>query len=226
VTDTKKTGTVAIKKNAKGENRYYAVISGGVDPETGRRKREWSRAFETEEEAQRERHQIERDIEDQSHVAPKNVTVKSFLEDWIEGVQLRPSTIDSYRRNIVNHVIPELGKVKLQSLTALHLNKLYRKLEKSGRLSPRTVRYIHTIISCALRDAKKERLVKFNVAHDAAPPTAKMAKEAATEMQTWTDQELARFLAFTSDDRYGPAWLFLATTGMRREKRWVFGGLT
>jgi integrase len=209
------TGTVAKKKNAKGEDRYYAVISGGVDPETGRRKREWSRAFETEEEAQKERHRIERDIEEQTHVAPKNVTVKSFLEEWIEGIQLRPSTVDSYRRNITNHVIPEIGKVKLQALTALHLNKLYRSLEKSD-LSPRTVRYIATIISCALRDAKKQRLVKFNVAHDADPPTAKMAKEAAPEMRTWTAEELASFLAFTTEDRYGPAWLFLATTGMRR----------
>jgi len=35
-------------------------------------------------------------------------------------------------------------------------------------------------------------------------------------MLTWTGQQLGRFLAATADDRYGPAFHFLATTGMRR----------
>ncbi len=83
-------------------------------------------------------------------------------------------------------------------------------------LSPRTVRYIHTIISCALRDAKKQRLVKVNVAHEADPPTAKIAKEAAPEMRTWSAAELNRFLNSSRGDRYEPVWTFLATTGMRR----------
>lgn len=219
------TGTIAKKRNAKGEHRFYAVVSAGVDPTSGRRRRAWYGPFETEEEAQKKRHEVERDMEEQTYVAPKKVTVKSFLEDWTEGVQLRPSTVESYKRNLAKHVIPELGHLKLQSLTTSHLNKLYRKLEKSGRLderhhgealSPRTVRYVHTIISCALRDAKKQRLIKVNVAHDADPPTAKMAKEAAPEMRTWSAAELNRFLAFTKGDRYEPAWTFLATTGMRR----------
>jgi len=88
-------------------------------------------------------------------------------------------------------------------------------MEKSG-LSPRTVRYIHTIISRALRDAKKQRLVKVNVASEADPPTAKVADEANPEMQTWAAEDLFRFLEFTKGDRYEPAWTFLATTGMRR----------
>ncbi len=35
-------------------------------------------------------------------------------------------------------------------------------------------------------------------------------------MVTWSGPQLARFLEWTSDDRYGPAFYFLATTGMRR----------
>ncbi len=102
-----------------------------MDPSTGRRRRAWYGPFESEEEAHKKRHAIERDMEEQTYVAPKKVTVKSFLEDWTEGVQLRPSTVESYKRNLAKHVIPEVGHLKLQSLTASHLNKLYRKLEKS-----------------------------------------------------------------------------------------------
>jgi integrase len=214
------TGSIAKKVNSKGETQYYAVISSGVDPDTKRRRRAWYGPFGTEEEAHKKRHAVERDVDEQVHVTPqKKITVKSFLNDWIEGVQLRPATVDSYRRNLAMHVIPELGHLKLQEgqsgLTAVHLNKLYRKLEKSG-LSLRTVRYIHTIISCALRDAKKQRLVKINVTQEADPPTAKLAKEAEPEMRTWEPEELKRFLEFTKGDRYEPAWVFLATTGMRR----------
>ena len=210
-------GSIAKKTNTKGETQYYAVISTGVDPDTKHRKRAWYGPFGTEEEAEEKRHEVKRDIRERTYVAPvKKVTVKRFLQEWIEGVQLRPSTVDSYRRNLATHVIPEVGHLKLQEgLTAVHLNKLYRKLEKAG-LSPRTVRYIHTIVSRALSDAKKQRLVPVNVAHEADPPTAKMADEAKPEMQTWAADELYRFLEFTKGDRYDPAWLFLATTGMRR----------
>jgi len=220
------TGSIATKTNAKGQTRYYVVISTGMDPDTRRRKREWYGSFDTEEEANKERHRLERDMEEQTFVAPaRKVTVRSFLTEWVEGVRLRPSTVESYRRNIESHVLPDLGKLKLQSLTAGHLNALYRKLEKSGRLneshrgeglSPRTVRYVHTIIRRALKDAVRQKLVVVNVALNADPPTAKMATEAAPEMRTWTAEELGRFLTFTQDDRYGSAWLFLATTGMRR----------
>ena len=215
----KKTGSVAKKITPKGV-RFYAVISSGVDPETRRRKRDWYGPFDTEDEADRKRHDIERDMEDQVHVASqKKITVKSFLNEWLDGVQVRPSTVDSYRRNLTQHVIPELGNLKLQEgqrgLTAAHLNKLYRGLEKT-EMSPRTIRYIHSIISSALRDAKTQRLVAINVAHEANPPTAKLAKEAAPEMKTWEADELGRFLEFTRGNRYEPAWFFLATTGMRR----------
>jgi integrase len=220
------TGSIATKVNAKGQTRFYAVISTGVDPDTRRRTRAWYGPFETEEEAHKKRHELERDREEQTFVAPaKKVTVTSFFREWIDGARLRPSTVESYRRNIESHVLPDLGKLKLQSLTAGHLNALYRKLEKSGRqdeshrgeaLSPRTVRYVHTIIRRALKDAVRQQLVVVNVALNADPPTAKMASEAAPEMRTWTAEELGRFLTFTQDDRYGPAWLFLATTGMRR----------
>ncbi len=35
-------------------------------------------------------------------------------------------------------------------------------------------------------------------------------------MRIWRAEELNRFLEFTKGDRYEPAWVFLATTGMRR----------
>lgn len=81
-------------------------------------------------------------------------------------------------------------------------------------LSARTVRYIHTIIGRALREAVDwERLIK-NVAPKAGPPSASAAK--SPEMKTWDAPTLARFLHEVREDRHQPTWLFLATTGCRR----------
>ena len=63
----------------------------------------------------------------------------------------------------------------------------------SGGLSPRTVRYVATIIGRALKDATRKRLISRNPAPDADPPTAAAAK--SDVMATWTAEETAQFLA-------------------------------
>ena len=81
-------------------------------------------------------------------------------------------------------------------------------------LSPRTVRYIHTIIRAALRDAVRWNKVGRNIADSATPPpsSATQAKRAST----WTGAQVRQFFEFVSESRYLPAWLFLATSGCRR----------
>jgi integrase len=76
------------------------------------------------------------------------------------------------------------------------------------------VRYIHTIIGRALREAVAWDRVVRNAARAAQPPGAAQAQ--GPEMRTWDGPTLARFLELVKDDRHYPAWLFLATTGCRR----------
>ena len=157
-------------------------------------------------------------------VAPKRQTVKSFLEDeWLPAARRRVAegTFDSYERNVRHHIIPStIGGMQLQALDGAALDRLYAQLETTGNkrtggpLSARTVRYIHTILHVALRDAVKWKRVQANAADQATPPSAKAAK--APEMHTWTGRQLATFLERTDGDRLGYAWAFLATTGCRR----------
>lgn len=81
-------------------------------------------------------------------------------------------------------------------------------------LKPRTVRYIHTIIHAALRDAVRWGRVEVNAADRSDPPSAKSAKP--PEMKVWASDQLALFLDLMHGDRYRPAFLFLATSGCRR----------
>lgn len=81
-------------------------------------------------------------------------------------------------------------------------------------LKPRTVRYVHTILHAALRDAMRWNRVARNVADAATPPPVGSARSGRPA--AWTSEQLRGFLDFVADSRYLPAWVFLATTGCRR----------
>jgi integrase len=81
-------------------------------------------------------------------------------------------------------------------------------------LKPRTVRYVHTIVHAALRDALRWNRVARNVANAATPPPLGSVRRGRPD--AWTSDQLRRFLDFVADSRYLPAWVFLATTGCRR----------
>jgi len=191
----------------------------------GKRQQKRRKGFATKKEAQAALDAIRVKSRAGTYVAPKRQRFADYLvNDWLPTVRVRlaPSTVDSYDRNVRNHIVPALGGVQLQALNGSMLNSFYADLLEGGRkrgsqspgLKPRTVRYIHTIVHKALDDAVKLQYVVSNAADQATPPSAKASR--APEMKTWTAKELGEFIERTADDRYGPAWFFLATTGCRR----------
>jgi integrase len=169
------------------------------------------------------------------YVEPSKQTTADYLDEWLAGLRVAPSTRASYAKNLRLHVKPHIGDLPLSALTGTRLTKLYRQLEESGRvtdyerggkrvatgehgsagLAPRTVRYIHTILHRALRDAVRDGRLPVNPADRANPPTAKQAR--APEMHTWTAEQLRAFLTWSAEHSdLHIAWLTLATTGMRR----------
>ncbi|MDX6307176.1 MAG: hypothetical protein QOI06_222 [Nocardioidaceae bacterium] len=165
---------------------------------------------------------INAEIRKGSHVVSNKVTVGEYLAEWLDGLRKEPSTVSSYRKNVRLHLTPHIGALRLEQLTGTRLTKLYRQLETSGRvdgqggLSPRTVRYVHTIVHSALGAAVRTGLLARNPADKADPPSAKSA--ASPEMRYWSAEELRGFLDWSAarDDELHVAWLLLAMTGMRR----------
>jgi integrase len=154
---------------------------------------------------------------------PSKQAAGDYLEEWAAGLRLAPSTVASYRKNIRLHLIPRIGSVPLAALTTERIDRLYRELERGGRadhrkgepLSPRTVRYVHTILSAALAAAVRTRRLARNPAAVASPPTARQAK--APEMHPWTAAQLGAFLGWAREHAENhPLWHVLAHTGMRR----------
>src|SRR4051795_1658808 len=97
-----------------------------------------------------------------------------------------------------------------------------RRPEESGRadgqdgLSPRTVRYVFTILRSALGDVVRHGRLAGNPTDRPTPPTPSQARP--PEMHAWTAPELARFLRWAEEHDADAAigWRLLAHTRMRR----------
>ena len=155
--------------------------------------------------------------------APVNETVARYLMRWLElrsaGGAIKESTADSYLRTL-KLALPLIGHLPLQGLTADHLDQAYRSLLQTGGReglgrSPRTVRYVHTVIRKALADAERKGLISRNPALRADPPTNSSAK--ANERVVWSLRETQAFLAWRGLPTYrSVAWELGLGTGLRR----------
>jgi integrase len=218
---SKRATSAAPRRDANG--RWYFVVDGGMDPETNKRRQVYRRGFRTQKEAQEALDKIRGARRTATYVPPAKVTVSEYMTKWLAGLPAqgrRPSTVDGYRR-CLDYVLPDVGAKRLDALTVHDLDALYGRLLESGKrrkpsggLSPRSVRYVHTVVHKALSDAVKKGTLVRNVAEVASPPSAKSTK--APEMAWWTPVELRCFLDLTADEAYGPLFRVAAMTGMRR----------
>jgi hypothetical protein len=145
-------------------NGYSIVVELDRDPVTNRRRQKWHSGYRTKKDAERALSEIIASVHAGTYLEPTKQTLNEFTREWLAPIKptIRPSTHYSYSRNLQLHVLPQLGSVQLRRLDAGMLNQLYAALLAGGRknyagggLTPRSVRYIHTILHRAYRDAVK-----------------------------------------------------------------------
>jgi integrase len=205
---------------------YSVVVELDKDPVTGKRRQRWHSGYRKKKDAERALTELLTAKDNGTYVPKSRQTVAEYVEEWLKAIAptVRPSTHYSYSRNLL-HVVPRIGSAPLAAVDAGTLNQLYAGLLAEGRrdyagggLSPRTVRYIHTIIHTiihrALKDAVKWQRLARNPADAADPPKAGEASR--PESITWTADQLRTFLEGTRGSRHWTAYLVLATTGLRR----------
>jgi integrase len=204
---------------------WTAVAYLGRDPETAKPKYKWSGGHRTRKDAERALTELVGRVQKGTYLEPTKQTVGEYLTAWLTAasLDLRPSTRPAYEIAVEKHLVPRLGALPLQKLTTTHLNVVYADLLASGRrdgkggLSPRSVRFIHTIIRKALNDAVDARLLDWNPASKAKPPKAKTADEQARRKRSfWDAEEVRRFLDAAKAHRLHAAFHLAAMTGMRR----------
>jgi integrase len=104
-----------VKKGA----RYYVKIELDPDPLTGKRRQKWHSGFRTKREAEKARVDLLSKFDRGEYVEPTQQTLADYLTEWLKAIEhtVRPSTFDSYERNMRNHVIAHIGSTKLPRST-------------------------------------------------------------------------------------------------------------
>src|SRR6266568_4153677 len=144
-------------------------------------------------------------------VIGRDQTVAQYLERWLaEAVRhsVRPNTYVNYEL-CVRRLLPHLGRVRLRALAPEHIQHALGKLLDRG-LSARTVRQVHMVLRCSLKQAVLWRLLASNPSDAVRPPRAERK-----EMRTLNEDEVKRLLAVTAGTRHHSLWIFLVTTGVR-----------
>src|SRR5713101_565495 len=141
----------------------------------------------------------------------RDQTVAQYLERWLTDAvvhSVRPKTYLNYEL-CVRRLLPHVGRVRLRVLSPEHIQHALGKLLDRG-LSARTVRQVHMVLRCSLKQAVLWRLLASNPSDAVKPPRAERK-----EMRTLTEDEVHRLLAATSGTRHHSLWIFLVTTGVR-----------
>ena len=153
-------------------------------------------------------------------------TVTQWMDEWFENVcklKIRPSSHQTYRGYIDNHITPYIGNLLIEKLSTMELQKLYRKLMTKGRveriesehqpkgLSAKTVRNIHQVISSAMDFAVAQRIIPENPCKAVALP-----KVEHKEMQTIPAEQLRAFLVEAKASGVYEMYYTELATGLRR----------
>lgn len=146
---------------------------------------------------------------------PSDGTVAGYAAGWLEALPaegIEACTVRHYAE-AVSRLLPTIGDIPLQDLTADDLDRAYAALRTAGR-APRTIRASHVAVRKMLGRALERGLVATNASGKASPPRAKSTRP--KRFPTWDVREMARFLAAVADDPDYPVWALAAHTGMRR----------
>src|SRR5262249_14598763 len=116
-------------------------------------------------------------------IEPSRLTVAAFLEKWLAHIkpQVAPRTVERYAEIVDEYLRPALGNALLSKLQPLLISSAYDKIRGSrtkghGPLSPRTILHCHRVLSAALRQAVRWRLLPYNPAADIKPPKVERRK--------------------------------------------------
>lgn len=142
-----------------------------------------------------------------------NATMQEYLEDWLEKTHkhtVRLGTYLNYQKLLRNYLVPGLGKVKLQKLTAPQVQAFYSAKLQEG-LSPKTVTNIHGFLHKALDNAVRWNIVSRNVCDAVTPP-----RVPRKELNFLTQDQAATLLQEVKAHKLEALLTVAITTGLRR----------
>lgn len=198
----------------RGENTWYIRIFLGRDAK-GKRKYFNKTIHGTKKDAQKFLTAKTREKDLGIFVEPASMPLNEYLDKWLmESVKtrLREATFDSYSFHLKRYVREKLGNCKLSEIKPFDIQKLYNQLTENG-YSPRTVRYVHSILTSAFSQAVKWQMLIVNPCNIVDLP-----RQQKSEMKAFSPEQAKRFLEAAKVDKHGLVFAFALASGMRPEE--------
>lgn len=179
----------------------------------GTRTQKWKGGYKTKRDAESDLKIYQAKAALQQTIPASMLTLKDYLPQWFESHKkmLAPNTINGYAVNINNHIIPQIGTLKLKDIKPKHLEAFYSTLMTDKELSAKTVKYIHNVLKVALKAAVDNKIIDDNPCLKAKTP-----KVPKFQSQLLSLEQLKTLLSEIEGDRYETEIKLAAMLGLRK----------
>lgn len=201
-----------MKRWKEKRGKIYARVT--YTDSTGKQREIW-RPAESKTEAKEIARQIEHQLKTGGTEPFENHgTLDEYLNKWLESQKQSVSerTLEDEKGYLRIHVRPILGKKKLSNIRPLDVQAMIDAMKAKG-LSPRTVQHAHAILSKALNQAVKWRILLSNPAQYVDLP-----KQIRKEMKVLNPEQAKKFLEACEDNKFGLMFELALISGLRPEE--------
>lgn len=147
-------------------------------------------------------------------VAPTHdrLTVAEHLQQWLAGREqkVRGTTLHRYRSIAATHLIPELGRIRLNRLLPTDVDRLTSGMLKAGS-SPQTAAHARSVLRAALAKAVKSGLLPRNVAS-----LSESVRVDRHKIDGMAPEQAARIIAAVAEHALGALVRLALSTGARQ----------
>lgn len=145
--------------------------------------------------------------------AGKAWTVEKWLLHWLEEIArpaIRDSSYQAYRTAVAKHLVPAIGKIRLDRLEPEQIEVIYRRMIKAGA-KPATAHQVHRTLRSALGEAERRRHMGRNPALLVKPPRIQ-----TDPVEPFTIEEVKKVLAAAKERRNEARWAVALALGLRQ----------
>lgn len=185
-------------RRGRGENSLFKRADGlwcaRIElPSQGGKRRYKQVASKSKPAALRKLKDLEAQLARHGDILTDTMTLTDYLTYWLDSVaatRVKPSTLATYRGQMLGHVAPRIGDTKLHKVTATHILALHR-LMRDDKVASTTILNTHSVLTKALTDAKREGRISENPCDNVDRPVAKtgdleaLTAEEAVQLLEW-----------------------------------------
>ncbi|MFJ7590783.1 tyrosine-type recombinase/integrase [Streptomyces sp. NPDC097617] len=142
-------------------------------------------------------------------------TVEKWLWHWVENIAkevVSENTYDGYEVAVRVHLVPGIGRHRIDRLEPEHLESLYRRMKAKGS-KPATAHQAHRTARTALGEAVRRGHAAKNAAALAKPPRV---EEAEDEIEPYSVEEIQSLLIEVNKRRNSARWMLALALGLRQ----------